>query len=441
MNNLWLAAVGALAPIVLLSLAVWGIAGPAWGWTALLLGIVVLGVRHLRQLRKLADWARAPIGTAVPEGSGAWEYVFATLQRRMKMVQDQRQELSAALNRFLDAAQALPDGVIILTHDNAIEWLNAAAEEHFGIDAAKDLGSPLTNLVRQPDMVRFLHAGGFAEPLIVRPMRNLGQTLAVQAISFGDARQLVISRNITHLERLETMRRDFVANVSHELKTPLTVVSGFIETLADHYPDLTAAEASQYLTLASEQTTRMQRLIDDLLTLSALETEAVPPLDESFDVQELLDEVKRDTEILSAGRHTIELDDSRAAALLGSAKELRSAFDNLASNAVRYTPEGGRIRLSWRVLADGSGVFSVEDNGIGIEAQHVPRLTERFYRVNRGRSRAGGGTGLGLAIVKHVLTRHQAALEVVSEPGRGSTFSVRFPARRVRISAPDPARP
>lgn len=439
MNNPWLGALGALATVVIVSLALWGFAGPLWGWIALLFGMVLHGVHYLRNLQRLADWARAPIGTAVPEGSGAWHDVFATLRRRIRTAQDQRQQLSAALNRFLDAAQALPDGVVILTHENAIEWLNAAAEEHFGIDAAKDVGYPLTNLVRQPDVVRFLNADSFAEPLIVRPMRNLGQTLAVQAISFGDERKLVISRNITHLERLETMRRDFVANVSHELKTPLTVVSGFIETLADNYPDLSAAEATHYLALASEQTVRMQRLIDDLLTLSALETEAAPPLDESFDVLDLLDEVKRDTEVLSAGRHTIELDAHQAAAMLGSAKELRSAFDNLASNAVRYTPEGGRIRLAWRVLADGAGVFSVEDNGIGIEAQHLPRLTERFYRVDRGRSRAGGGTGLGLAIVKHVLTRHQATLDIASEPNKGSKFSVRFPPRRVRIAASNSA--
>lgn len=438
MNNLWLGALGALAPFIILSLVLWGLAGPVWGWLALLLGILVLGARYLRNLQKLGDWVRDPMGTAVPQGSGAWGYVFSSLHRRMRLVHDQRQQLSAALNRFLDAAQALPDGVVILTHDNAIEWLNAAAGEHFGIDAAKDVGYPLTNLVRQPDFVRFLHAASFAEPLIVRPMRNPGQTLAVQVIAFGNERKLVISRNITHLERLETMRRDFVANVSHELKTPLTVVSGFIETLADNYPDLTATEVAQYLALAREQAARMQRLIDDLLTLSALETEAAPPLEEPVDVQALLQEVKRDAEVLSAGRHVIELDDVHPATLLGSAKELRSAFDNLAGNAVRYTPQGGRIRVAWRVLAEGAGVLTVEDDGIGIEAHHLPRLTERFYRVDRGRSRAGGGTGLGLAIVKHVLTRHQATLEITSELGKGSTFNVRFPARRVQSAAANP---
>ena len=266
--------------------------------------------------------------------------------------------------------------------------------------------------------------------MICRSMRRIGHTLALQVISFGEDQKLLLSRDITQLERLETMRRDFIANVSHELKTPLTVVLGFIETLIDAHPDLPHEEAATYLNLAMQQAQRMQRLVDDLLTLSALETDSPPPSEERVDMHALLAEVRRDCEALSAGRHRIEMDFGRPAVILGSAKELRSAFVNLASNAVRYTPDGGVIKLAWR-LDDGGGTFSVEDNGIGIEAHHIPRLTERFYRIDRGRSREMGGTGLGLAIVKHVLTRHQAALDIASEPGAGSRFTCRFPARRV----------
>jgi two-component system phosphate regulon sensor histidine kinase PhoR len=434
-NNIWLAPLGALAVLVALSAALWKAAGPFWGWCALLAGFVLLAIRHLGNVARLQQWARAPFGTPPPEGTGRWDLIFAELNRRVRAAQEQRQQLSSALNRFLEAAQAMPDGVIILRRDGAIEWLNAAAESQFGLHAGTDVGYPLTNLLRQPEFVRFLDADTFAEPLVMRPTRAPGQTVALQVIPFGDDQKLLIARNITHLERLETMRRDFVANVSHELKTPLTVVRGFIETLADSYGELSAEETAQYLRLAGEQAARMQQLIDDLLALSALETEGTPPQEEEVDVAGLIADAASDAEALSAGRHAIEVEPGPPATLIGSGKELRSAFGNLASNAVRYTPPGGHVRLSWRMAPNGAGIFSVRDNGIGIEAQHIPRLTERFYRVERSRSRDAGGTGLGLAIVKHVLTRHQASMDVSSEPGRGSTFSVTFPARRVLPAA------
>ncbi len=431
MNEIWVGAAVRGAILTAVALVVAAAAGAAWGWAVAAGALLLALIQHLRHLARLIAWAGAPVGTSVPYGSGIWGWAFAALSRRARAAHDQRHQLSTALERLLDAAHAMPDGVIILNRQNGIEWLNAAAETQFGLRTDHDLGFPITNLVRHPGFVSSLESGAFAEPIVIRPNWDAGQAYSVQVIPFGESQKLIVSRDITHLERLETMRRDFVANVSHELKTPLTVVLGFSETLADHLREMSAEEAEQYLALSREQAVRMQRLVDDLLTLSELETGSPPPFDEKVDVHALIADVAQDMQILSGGRHTIEVPGDIDGHLLGSARELRSAFGNLASNAVRYTPEGGLIKLDWSVAPDGSAVFSVKDSGIGIAAHHIPRLTERFYRVDRGRSRESGGTGLGLAIVKHVLTRHQATLEISSEPGKGSVFTARFPARRV----------
>jgi two-component system phosphate regulon sensor histidine kinase PhoR len=334
------------------------------------------------------------------------------------------------LDRFRQAAEALPDGVAILDANLAIEWLNTHAEQLLDLDNARDRGAPIINLVREPEFIDYLRSGDYGLARQLKPVRRPGQSLQVQVIPFAQERTMLLLRDVTQMERLETMRRDFVANVSHELKTPLTVVSGFTETLEDGWQDMPAEQVKQFLSLAREQAARMQRLIEDLLTLSALETDAPPP-EERIEMAALLAEVREEATVLSAGRHEIILTDRGPAALLGSAAEIRSAFGNLASNAVRYTPSGGRIELHWQTNVDGEAAFDVIDSGIGIEAQHIPRLTERFYRVDRGRSRESGGTGLGLAIVKHVLERHGGRITVESRPGSGSRFRAVFPARRI----------
>ncbi|MCX7177157.1 MAG: phosphate regulon sensor histidine kinase PhoR [Proteobacteria bacterium] len=400
---------------------------------AVVLGMLFLfGLHHLHQFTRLMRWLEQPPETPLPTGGGAWEVVFAALHRRARLAAEERNQLSTALERFLLAGQALPDGVVILDGHHAIEWLNATAETHLGLSREQDTGSRITNLLREPDFIVYIEAGQYAEPLLLHPVRNPGCSLSLKVVPYGDARSLLLSRDITQLEKLETMRRDFVANVSHELKTPLTVVNGFVETLLDGLPELSGEEAKHYLTLVHEQAQRMQRLIEDLLTLSALETGRPAPSEECVALDELLAEVADEARALSGGRHKIDLVGVAGDKLLGSRNELRSALGNLVSNAVRYTPEAGAIRIAWERAADGSGAFSVSDNGLGIESQHLPRLTERFYRVDRGRSRESGGTGLGLAIVKHALTRHQAVLEISSELGRGSTFTARFPPQRVK---------
>jgi two-component system phosphate regulon sensor histidine kinase PhoR len=408
-----------------------------WLWAALGL-VVALGAatiaRDGRQLRRLIRWARQPIGTPVPDATGRWGDAFAALHKRARLAAEQREQLHEALERFRQAAQAMPDGVVILGAQLAIEWANGQAEQLLGIDNGRDTGAPVINIVREPQFVAYLQGGDFAATIMLRSVRRPGQSLQVRAVPFGQGRLMLLVRDVTQLERLETMRRDFVANVSHELKTPLTVVSGFIDTLVDGWEDLSPDEARHMLTLAGEQAGRMRHLIEDLLTLSALETDA-PPQEEQVSMAAVLADVREEAEVLSAGRHEIVLLDRGPPGLLGNPRELRSAFGNLASNAVRYTPAGGRIELLWHRDRSGDAEFAVTDTGIGIEPQHIARLTERFYRVDRGRSRETGGTGLGLAIVKHVLERHGGRLHVESTPGEGSRFAARLPARRV-VSEP-----
>jgi two-component system phosphate regulon sensor histidine kinase PhoR len=311
-----------------------------------------------------------------------------------------------------------------------IRWANLRARTHLGVDLAHDVDAPIINLVRHPAFVQYLATGDFSEPVVVASQRESATMLSIQIVPFGVEERLLMSRDITRLETVARMRRDFIANVSHELKTPLTVVTGFLEPLSDLKVD--ERQRQRYLSLMQEQAQNMQRLVDDLLTLSALESEHSALQEAEFAIVPLLLQVSADAKALSGGRHEITLSVRDAANVVGSRDELASAFGNLVSNAVRYTPDGGRVALDWRVTPQG-GEFTVSDSGIGIAAEHIPRLTERFYRVDRSRSRATGGTGLGLAIVKHVLIRHQAELAIDSAPGQGSRFTVRLPARRVKV--------
>ena len=290
------------------------------------------------------------------------------------------------------------------------------------------MGQSITFLVRQPQFVEYLKRQG-GDPLTLKQSRGADYILSVQVVPYGNRQKLVISRDVTDLERVETMRRDFIENVSHELRTPLTVLCGFLETLSD--TGGTDGELlRRSLPLMADQARRMQRLVEDLLTLSRLESSHNPPREEEIDVGELARDLHQDALALSGGRHRVLLDVKCRDGLLAAEEELRSAFGNLISNAVRYTQERGEVTIGWRRQGE-EAVFSVHDTGIGIAPQHIPRLTERFYRVDRSRSRETGGTGLGLAIVKHVLSRHQGRLETTSEPGRGSTFSAVFPAERL----------
>ena len=412
----------------LLSLLLWAVAGalPA----ALFFGVFLLVhlFFYLRQMAALDDWLAHSEEEAMPDGSGLWAEIFSRLNRMVHKHRKDREKRIAALQHMEQATSALPEGVVILDATDHIEWCNPIAEQHFGLDGARDLGQQITYLARQPEFVNYLNQHDFSEVLILRGARHDGLILSIKIVAYGESKRLLISRDITRFERIETMRRDFVANVSHEFRTPLTVVNGFVETLRD-MPSLENDMARRALHLMGEQTQRMGRLMDDLLALSKLDSALNALQEEVVSLPALLGSLQQEGQALSSGQHTLRLEMASNCSLMGNTEELRSAFGNLVSNAIRYTPLNGEIMMRW-VERGEQLVFSVQDSGIGIAQQHIPRLTERFYRVDHSRSLATGGTGLGLAIVKHVANRHQALLEISSEEGKGSTFSIVFPAKR-----------
>jgi two-component system phosphate regulon sensor histidine kinase PhoR len=383
-------------------------------------------VHHVRHLARLARWLAQPRPGEVPEGSGAWDVALSALHRYEREAARRQEELGEALTQLRRAAQAMPDGVVLLDARHTIEWCNDQAAAMLNLDPRADVGRPIANLIREPAFIEYLSR---REPEDGQPVRvpiARGVVLAVQLIPYGEAQTLLLARDVTQSERVETMRRDFVANVSHELRTPLTVLVGFLETVRELKLD--PQRIKDYLNMMREQASRMHRIIEDLLALSVLES-APPPAADRVRSATLLERLRADATALSAGRHTIAVSGTPGVDLVGSESELASAFGNLISNAIRYTPAGGRITLAWHDGAQGAS-FSVEDTGLGIAPEHIPRLTERFYRVDRSRSRETGGTGLGLAIVKHALARHQATLDIESRPGAGSRFTVRIPPQR-----------
>ena len=397
----------------------------------LVLSICLAGMLafHLFHVLLLLRWFVSPVAARVPDGIGVWHPIFLALHRHMRMQDQSKRKLTHVLERFINAGEAMPDGVVVLDENDRIEWLNPMAVEHFGLDRKQDIGNLLHNLIRQPAFHDYLKTDNFSQPLTLRYVRPRERVLTIQMVPFDSTRKLMLSRDVTQHEMVHTVHRDFVANVSHELRTPLTVIGGFLETLND-MAEVDAANLRQFLPMMLEQSRRMQGLVEDLLILSRLENSPSPLASEKVDMDEMLSTLMVEAEGLSKGRHGISLSKQSTAWLWGSARELHSAFGNLVSNAVRYTQEGGAITLRWH--QDGERwLFSVADTGIGIPREHIPRLTERFYRVDRGRSRNNGGTGLGLAIVKHVAARHQARLEIESEPELGSCFSMAFGPGRI----------
>ncbi|HEX5539146.1 MAG TPA: phosphate regulon sensor histidine kinase PhoR [Methylophilaceae bacterium] len=416
-------------PLIIVCLILWALADAATALGVFAIAVLAYLIGHLYWLHKLLRWFKQPDLANMPVGSGIWEDVFAAIHHQQRRHNRSQSQLSSALDRFGHAASALPDGVVLLNGNNQIEWCNTTAEKQLSLSLSQDVGQPISYLVRHADFIHYLQAQDYSEPIKFRSSRNSEITLEVQLVPFGSNQKLLICRDVSQLEKLEHMRRDFIANVSHELRTPLTVVGGFLESLSDMegaVPD----NVRKYFSMMQDQTSRMRHLVEDLLTLSQLESSINMPQDTEVDVAQLLDLIMREAQSLSDGRHKISLDADPSLCLTGATEELHSAFGNLVSNAIRYTPDGGEILISWNLRGQ-EAVFSVQDTGIGIEQQHIDRLTERFYRVDRSRSRETGGTGLGLSIVKHILSRHQARLEIQSQPEKGSTFSVIFPKARV----------
>lgn len=385
-----------------------------------------------RRGQALMDWLRAPQVGQAPRETGWWGELAYRAERALRLRDESIEQERLRLREFLAAIDASPNGVLLVDGGDQIEWCNGMAAEHFGLDPERDRRQRLTNLVRAPAFVAYLQRGQFDEGVVFSAPSGRG-TLMVLVRLYGQGMKLILSQDITERERAEAMRRDFVANVSHEIRTPLTVLAGFVETMS-RLP-LTEVERQRVLTVMTQQTDRMQTLVGDLLTLAQLEGSPRPPTDRWLPVADLMQRVQADALALSTGRHTLRVSGGGDAEIAGSDTELLSAVGNLVNNAVRYTPAGGRIDVAWRWRDDGSAEIAVIDTGPGIAREHLPRLTERFYRVDGSRSRETGGTGLGLSIVKHVAQRHGGAIDITSEVGQGSTFKLVLPALRVRRRA------
>jgi two-component system phosphate regulon sensor histidine kinase PhoR len=380
---------------------------------------------------RLLNWLRGTQQDSAPRDTGLWGELGYRVERAMRDRDRALAQGRLALEQFLSAIEASPNGVLMIDSREQIVWCNRTAADHFALDPERDLKQRITNLVRAPSFVAYLHAGSFAEPLVLDNGRGPG-TLSIIVREYGDGMRLVLTLDITERVRNDGMRRDFVANVSHEIRTPLTVLAGFIETMQTL--PLTAVERERVLALMTQQAARMQTLVADLLTLAQLEGSPRPAADRWVELDALLMRAAADAEALSAGRHRLHLQPQTGVEIAGIDSELLSAIGNLVTNAVRYTPDGGEVELAWRLLDGGSGELTVIDTGLGIAREHVPRLTERFYRVDGSRSRETGGTGLGLSIVKHVMQRHGGELLIQSDVGKGSRFRLVFPAARVRAA-------
>ncbi len=424
----WVPAVLRLVFLLCGSALAWSLFGPISG-LGVALGIMTVMVGlQLYYLYQLGNWLDDPQKVRLPDGWGAWTDIFSKLYRLRRADDKNKAELTEWLARFRQAMHLLPDGVAIMDDVLFLEWCNPAAERHLGLMLGRDKGMRVTNLIRSPDFIDYVILGRYEQPLTLA-LRE--RKLIVQIIPFENRRQILVTHDATESVRIEMMRRDFIANASHELRTPLTVINGFLE-IASLQPNLGPETRMSHLSLMSEQGRRMQNLVEDMLTLTRLESIDYPVRPEQVNIAVMLDQILQESQALSSGRHIITLTVD-GPDIHGGPDELRSAFSNLVSNAVRYTPVSGEINLLWRVIG-GQPEFVVRDNGIGISPEHLSRLTERFYRVDKSRSRETQGTGLGLAIVKHVLMRHQAALIIESERGAGSVFKAQFPASVIIVN-------
>jgi two-component system phosphate regulon sensor histidine kinase PhoR len=423
---------------LLLILVVAGIAGligksllgAVVGWLiALAILVFSLFIAFINQSR-LDTFVKGAGVSSLSGFGGGWPEIFFRLQRIISGLRKDIEQVERQHKRFIEAFQASPNGIVMLDDQDQIEWCNAIAERFLGLQYKRDALQRIHYIVRKPEFVEYITGRQYDEPLVLEKMgANTSLILRLQAFPFSENRRLLLIQDITDLSKAEAMRRDFVANVSHEMRTPLTVMMGFLETVQTL--DLPPEQKAQYLEMMMDQGKRMKNLVDDLLTLANLEANTQPAPANRIAMSYLMSLIKNDAYALSQGKHALNFDMKTSCDLLGEEREVLSAFSNLVSNAIRYTPEVGSINVTWSVNPAGEGEFSVTDTGPGISPEHIPRLTERFYRIDRSRSRETGGTGLGLAIVKHVANRHQANLVIESAPGKGSTFTLRFPPERI----------
>lgn len=430
----WFEGVLRLLPPTLLALLLWLVFDFRAG-AAFFVGILVFNyVAHHVQLSRFRDWVKLKglkaLAAEMSDVKGAWGDLFASLYYLRRDEAQLQQSLTTSLNQFRQAAEVIPDGIVLMDRFLKIDWNNGAAMRYLTISFERDRGLSIMDLIRDPKFTEYVNNPIRASAVVIKTTTEPIRTLSLLLRPFGNHQYILLCKDITAFERVDTMRRDFVANVSHELKTPLTVIIGFLEGLIEHGTQLSSADVTRQFALMQEQALRMNRLVSDLLTLSKLEETSMPGNQEKIDVPALLESLLEEARALSNGCHALTAQISWTLFLHGNRDELHSAFSNLISNAIRYTPEGGKISIRW-FLREKQPVFEVTDTGIGIAPEHVSRLTERFYRVDKSRSSDTGGTGLGLAIVKHVLLRHQALLDIESRLGEGSSFRAVFSAERL----------
>lgn len=428
--------------LFVLAQAALGLLGWWWlRWPGALLGVLAGGaaimVADTWRADRYLNWLKNPDTARLPALRGPWGEAAWRSSRALRAAHKQAQDSAQRLQDFLAAVQASPNGVVLLDADGRIDWCNHIASQHFGIDPRRDLLQHVGNLVREPAFTAYYAAGNYTHGITMlgrgdapgRPAK-----LSVQLFPYGGGHMLLLSSDITAIAQADAMRRDFVANVSHEIRTPLTVLAGFVETLQTL--PLDEAERNRYLGLMATQAQRLQTLVNDLLALSRLEGSPPPGAHQGVNLPDLLAQCAEEARALS---HLLYGSDAQQLALnpavgfdvAGNASEIRSAISNLLNNAVRYTPVGGRVQLLLERLPDGRARIAVQDSGPGIAPEHIPRLGERFYRVDRSRSRESGGTGLGLAIAKHVASRHGGELRIDSQLGQGATFALLLPASRI----------
>lgn len=406
--------------------------GASFGWGFLTLVLLTIVLKQHYYYTQISEWAQRDLNAPPPPAVGQWDEVLAPIYRKLKQNRLDLLEMHRHLEAIMMAAEALPDGAITLDQEFAVQWCNQTASQHIGLNLATDRQQSIFNILRQPEFAFYAQNKEWDKPVLLHVnLRHRERTLLLQLTPYGMGEILLVTRDVTQVEKLETTRKDFVANVSHELRTPITVLLGFLETLQDMPTGSISAEQRQrYEQMMLEQAQHMRAIVSDLLTLSTLEstpTAANAPVA----ISRLIEQALQRAQALSADQHIFVSHVDDTLWLEGAETELASAINNLLTNAIRYTPKDGTITTVWCKNADGSATFSVQDTGIGIAPQDIPRLTERFYRVDKGRSRSTGGTGLGLAITRHIVVRHQAELDIKSRSGAGSTFSIHFPKERV----------
>ncbi len=415
----------------LVAIAVAAVLGLVIGYPlyTLLLANVLYGAWTLYNMRKLERWLTTRSIGQVPNATGFWEEVYYQVSNNRERHNKEKHRLQSLILRVQETTAALKDAVIILDDQASIQWWNQSARRLIGLQPG-DHGKPIVNYLRSPRFVRYLEAEDYSEPLTMPSATDSDQFLSFQINRYGQGDYLMVVRDISRLQKLEQMRKDFIGNVSHELRTPLTVVRGYLETMADNADSLPGVW-QKAISQMEQQSKRMTLIIEDLLTLTRLETDDSSLRETKINVADLLQSIVHDAQDLSGDKaHQFEIDADEDFLLIGVIEELRSCISNLVYNAVRYSPAKSQIILH-AYVDEGGGHIAIEDHGIGIEARHIPRLTERFYRVDASRSLDTGGTGLGLAIVKHVLSRHQALLEITSRINHGSTFTCSFRLDRV----------